>query len=380
VVTSERPSASAARKIEEVVLERVAERADEWFPDVGARPAVALRRLADRPRAALYRVDVGEGPSARRVVAKVRRGWLGAAQQAGARPRLAPDLLPAAEQTALEFDGLTAIQAMFGPTDGRFAAVRPLEHLADVNTILMEHVDAPTLRDVLVRRSRFSPRTRRRARGQEDAWRRAGEWLRTFQDQMHGEGLPARQATREEVVERFEAFVDFLASRLGERAVGGAARAGAQLAADVLPRRLPLAVGHGDYAPRNVFLLGDGRLAVFDPLSRWRVPRCEDLCRFLVAFRLQAIQLHTHGVAYGAAEQDLRERAVIDGYCGSDAVPLPEMRCQQLLITLDRWCTLVDSPSNGWSGRLRAASLDRAAGYLRKETRRLVELIESGSG
>jgi hypothetical protein len=380
MVNPARPSAAPARRVEEVILERVAERADEWFPGVGVRPTVALRRLGERPRAALYRLDIGEGPATRRVVAKVRRGWSGAAQQVGARPRLAPHLLPAAEQTALEFTGLTAIHAMFGTGEGAFGSVRPLEHLAAENTVLMEHVDAPTLRDVLARASRFSPRTWRRARGQEDTWNRAGAWLRTFQDQMHGDDLPARQGTREEVVERFEAFGEFLTSRLGARAVGDAAQAGAQLAADVLPRRLSLVVGHGDYAPRNVFVLGDGRLVVFDPLPRWRVPRFEDLGRFLVAFRLQAVQLHTHGAAYGAEEQDHRERAVIDGYCGSDTVRSPELRCHQLLITLDRWCTLVDSPSHGWSGRLRHASLDRAAGYLRKETRRLVELIESGRG
>jgi hypothetical protein len=363
--------------VEELILRRVAERAHEWFPGVGGSPDVRLRRLVQRPRAVLYRVDVGTGTSGPAVLAKVRRDWPGAVQAAGARPRLASSLLPAAEQTALEFDGLTAIHAMAGGWNGAFGAVRPLEHLSGENVVLMDFIRAPTLRDVLVRSSRFSPWSSR-SRPADDVWLRAGAWVREYQQRMPPEDRPARQGTRAEVVERFGAFGEFLTTRLGARAAGPAARSGAELAAAVLPERLPLVVGHGDYAPRNVFLLGDRRLAVFDPLPRWRVPPFEDLCRFLVAFRLQGAQLHTRGAAYAAADLDLREQAVIAGYGGRDAVSLAQLRCYQLLITLDKWCALVDSPSSGVAGRLRHASLLRAAGYLREETRRLVRLAESG--
>jgi hypothetical protein len=242
----------------------------------------------------------------------------------------------------------------------------------------MEYVDAPTLRDVLLRRGRLSPPVGRPThhRG-EEPWRRAGAWLGVFPERRPHAGLPARQATRDEVVDRFEAFASFLTRRLGTRASGDAARTGASLAAGILPERLPLAVGHGDYAPRNVFLLGDGRLAVIDPLPRWVVPGFEDLCRFLVAVRLQGVQVHTHGAAYGTRSLDALERAVIEGYRGSETIRLPELRCHQLLITLDRWCALVDSPSRGWRGRLRTAAVEHAAGHLRKETERLVRLARS---
>ncbi|MDP5183792.1 hypothetical protein QOZ88_14225 [Blastococcus sp. BMG 814] len=359
-----------------MIRQRVAECADQWFPGTGARPHVRLRRLVDRPRAVLYAVHVGHRTARPQVLAKVRRGWSDAVRDVGARPRLTPSLLPASEQTALEFTGLTAVQAMFGNGNPEFGAVRPLDHLADHDTVLMEYVAAPTLRDVLVGASRFSPRIGRRSRrGDEETWRRAGAWLRVFQQQMPAAGLPVRQATRDDVVDRFEAFGGFLTDRLGTRTAGEAVRSGARLAADVLPARLPLAVGHGDYAPRNVFLLEDDRLAVFDPLTRWRVPRVEDLCRFLVALRMQGLQLHTHGAAYSAEDLDRRERAVIDGYRGDGALPAEEMRCHQLLITLDKWAALVDSPSRSIPGKVRSASLRAASGYLRQETERLVRLV-----
>ena len=383
VAASGRPVGDpAVRSVEDAIRQRVAERADEWFPGVGGRPPVRLRRLVERPRAVLYAVHVGEDSARPQVLAKVRRGWPGAVREQGARPRLTPDLLGAAEQTALEFAGLTAIHAIVGTDHPAYGAVRPLDHLADDDTILMEYVAAPTLRHVLLRAHRLSARTGNgpRRHGADDAWVRAGAWLRTFQQHMPGEGVPARQATRDDVVDRFEAFSAFLTSRLGNRAAGEAVRRGAQLAADVLPARMPMAIGHGDYAPRNVFLLEDGRLAVFDPLSRWRVPQFEDLCRFLVAVRMQGVQVHTHGAAYGAGELDRRERAVIDGYCGGGAVPVPELRCYQLLITLDKWAALVDSPSRSVPGRIRKASLRLAAGYLREEAGRLVGLVESGRG
>ena len=374
------PADTADSGIEELIGRRVAERAGQWFPGVGARPPVRLRRLVERPRAVLYAVHVGEDARPQ-ILAKVRRGWSDAVQEAGARPRMTPHLLPASEQTALEFAGLTAIQAMFASGDPAFGAVRPLDHLAADDTILMDYVAAPTLRDVQGRAGRFSPHVGRGShRNREDAWHGAGAWLRIYQQQMSGDGLPARQATRDEVADRFEAFGAFLTGRIGARAVGAAALRGARLAADVLPPRLPLAVGHGDYAPRNVFLLQDGRLAVFDPLPRWRVPRFEDLCRFLVASRLQAVLVHTHGAAYGVTDLDRRERAVIEGFCGDEPDRRTELRCHQLLITLDRWSALVDSPARGWPGRLRQASLHLASGQLRRETERLVRLIESEPG
>ena len=38
-----------------------------------------------------------------------------------------------------------------------------------------------------------------------------------------------------------------------------------------------MAVGHGDYAPRNLFVDRSGRVTVIDPMPRWVVPRVEDI-------------------------------------------------------------------------------------------------------
>jgi hypothetical protein len=179
------------------------------------------------------------------------------------------------------------------------------------------------------------------------------------------------------VAERFRAYESFFSGRSAGRPFAEAARRGAELAEEVLPDRLSMAVGHGDFAPRNVFVHEDGRISVFDPLPRWVVPRLEDLCRFLVAVRLLGVQVHSHGAAFGTAALDEREAQVLDGFGGSDVDPA-ELRCLQLLITLDTWSSLVDAPASGWRASLRRAWVRRSSGYVGRETQRLLRLTESG--
>lgn len=372
----ERPS-----ELERAIAERVTRRAREWVPEA-VSSHVGLRRLVERPRAVLYAVSVGndDGPQ---ILAKVRRGWPSGdgPRRADARPRLAEASLAVTEQTLLEYEGLRQIRAFVGEAHPVFAAVRPFDVLVDESTVLMEYVRAPTLRQQLVRDSRLAPpRLRSRRRDDDRVWRDVGAWLGTFQRAMPTQGLEERQGTREDIVDRFSAYAEWLTAKLGPGAVGSGVHQGAELARALLPARLPMAVGHGDFAPRNVFLRGDGRLAVFDPMPRWVVPRFEDLCRFLVAVRLQGIQVHTRGLAYAERELDRREQGVLDGYRAGSDLPLAQLRCYQLLITLDKWSALADRTSSGWRGRLDDTAVDLASAYLRGEVQRLLRRIEAEAG
>ncbi len=369
------------REVEAAIRRRVTDCGHEWFPGVGRNPTVHVRQLVNRPRAVLYAVHL-DGSEAPQVLAKLRRDALGGASGgwAGTRPRLAASPLPTTEMVALEYAGLRAIEGMLDPADPHLAAVRPLAHLADEDTILMDHVDGETLRAALVRRSRLrflGVGVRGRGRDSDDAWRQVGTWLRRYQRAVPTAGLPSRQPTREEVVERFAAYDAFLTDVLGRRTVGEAARRGIELAADALPEQLPLAVGHADFAPRNVFVLADGRLAVFDPMPRWAAPRFEDPATFLVALRSLGIQLHSHGAAFDPGELDRRERLVVEGFLGGEPAFLAAVRCYQMLMMLDRWSALVDAPARGPRGRVQQASVRWASGYLRRELRRVADLVEA---
>ncbi len=210
-------------------------------------------------------------------------------------------------------------------------------------------------------------------------WARVGGWLRLFQQITPATLLPVRQGRREDVVDQFRAYQDFLAAEVGASAFAGLGDRGAELAAAVLPELIPSAAGHGDYAPRNMFLGSGGRLTVFDPLPRCAVPAQDDLCRFLVGMRLLGLQLHTHGVAYSAADLERRERAVIAGYYVDRPVPAAELRCYQAMIMLDKWSALVQPGGRGWSTRVRRSSADLAARYLAGQVRRLLDLASAAA-
>jgi hypothetical protein len=387
--TTERSGTGEAGKnaeIEDVIRARVSSRAHEWFPEVAPFPAVQIDILSRRPSCSLFVARLGAEPGAPRILAKARVASAGhdtvARASAGTvpRPTLGAGPLNPFEQTAAEFRALQTIRTLFGGEHPAFGAVRPLDWLAGEATILMDYVDAPTLRQQVMGELRV-----RRPWPSADArdalaWRRAGEWLRVFQDAPTVQPLPARQSTREEVTDQFTAYHDYLTAQLGPRGVGDVASRAAALAAEVLPERLPLAVGHGDYAPRNMFVAADARVTVFDPLPRWRVPRYEDLCRFMVGLRLLGVQVHTRGAAIDERLIEEHERQVLTGYLGDDRSCLAQVRSYQLLILLDKWSALVAASQSGRSlnRRVQRASLRLAGGYLRGQAQRLLELAAQG--
>jgi hypothetical protein len=334
---------------------------------------------------AVYLGDPGRAPQ---ILAKTRLAGVTAPPQGrprpSGRPRLRAESATPSELTALEYEGLQSIMALFGTSHPTFGVVRPLDHLDEEATILMEYVDAVTLRHRLVGQSRLLPHhfsTRRRG-ASTNVWRDAGGWLRVFQQATPTRPRPARQSARQDIVDRLLAYGDFLAGRLGGRAVGDVAARAAQLAGSVLPERLPLAVSHGDYAPRNMFVDDRDRITVFDPLPRWEVPRYEDLCRLLVGIRMLGLQLHSHGAAFHREALERHERDAIDGYVAGDEPLLPQIRCYELLILLDKWSALVESSASGqgWRRRINETSLALSSRYVRHQAERILELSRVATG
>lgn len=361
----------------ELIRSRVEEHADAWFSGRGTPRTVDVRILSDRPRCLLLtaRLDGAAEPA---VLAKVRRDGADLVR-ASPRPRLRSDAVTAAQLTTLEYAGLRTIADVFGAAQTSFGVVRPLDHREGETTLLMGFVHAPTLRQALLDSSRLS--RHRRSVAPIDplgACRLAGEWLRTFQDMAPVGTAPSRQARRDDVVQQFHAYDVFLRPLVGDRALGRLAERGAELAGAVLPEKLPLSLGHGDFAPRNMFVDHD-RLAVFDPMPRWSVPVYEDLCRFLVGVRLLGIQVHSHGRAFPAGTIDSWQEAAIQGYLGEDRsepAQLAAVRCYEVLLMLDKWSALVDAQGTGWRSQIEQTSLRLAAGYVRGQVTEVLQAAE----
>jgi hypothetical protein len=347
------------------------ERAPAWFP---AGPAAAgepsVQVLARRPRCTLFDVRLGPG-AGQRVVVKVRSdGPPGAGTDGGARPTLAPGGLTARQQAELEFAGLRRVEAEVADTDQRFAALRAIDLAPTGPALVLEHVAARTLRDVLPRWSwaAVTPAARRARRDPASPWRAAGSWLAAFHRLAWPEA-EERLATRGAVVERLGAYGDHLGARPGGRAAPEVARRAARLAERVLPQRLPLAVSHGDFAPRNVFVDDAGRVVVFDPMPRWLAPPQEDVSRFLANVRLSGLQVRSQGLALSSAALDRIEREVLAGYAerpdGADGpdgpATLDGLVVFRVLVLLDRWSVLVagGGPRAVLAGRLAAREAHR---------------------
>ena len=367
-------------EVEQAIVERVARDAASWFPGTPADPAVHLRPLGARRRSRLYTVSLGDPAEPPLLVAKVRNEHTAVAGGTGAptRPILAATTADEAELTALEYATLHHLESVFPDGDPRFAAIRALAHLRDHHAIVMDRAPGVPMRDLLTRWSRLHPVRRHRDPAPEPVFRTVGAWLRAFHDATPTDGHPVRQATAEDVVAHFAALEEFLGRRLG-RGFGGLAGAGSALAAELLPAGdLPLAVGHGDFAPRNVMVDGGGRIVVLDPLGRWAVPAQEDLCRFLVAVQLNGLQVHTRGAAYGEAALERWQHHVVSGYYGNDVVPWGPLHCYQLLILLDKWSALVEPARQGGArGTARRVSQRAANGYVRGRAERLLDLARS---
>ena len=354
--------------------------ADRWFPGIDARRVRARVLSIDaRARCFLHRIELDDGRVRRTVVVKVRHSQarLRRRDRFNERPVLNPERTMSDEQTARrEYDGLQSIAEALGHEDERFGVLRPLAWLPNHSAIVMDLVQEPTLRDRLLETSRN--RLRRGAAMNETAWNNAGAWLRIFHDHKTRLTLPPRIETGRQVAEMYGDYADFLLERTGaSSSLLEFKELAVELAARSLPAELPLCPGHGDFVANNMFAGAAGRVTVFDPLIRWRVPRYQDLGTMTVGIRIVPIQAMTLGLSLPERDLGRYEDAVLGGYFGSEEVPLRTVRAYQLLVLLDRWSDLVSKqiPHGKVRPRLHELRVQLASRHCQRETRRLLLLL-----
>jgi aminoglycoside phosphotransferase (APT) family kinase protein len=361
--------------VRRIIADRITERCSEWFPEI-SKPVVQFDPPRIRPKGSLYPVRLGVEDPRPRILAKVRYDDPSGPEPSpspNARPRLHAVPVSAEEYTRLEYSGLRAIEDAVGAREPDIAAVRALDVLPRDAVVLMEFVRGTTLRDALLADSRLrSLAARRHARSAPlSLWRTAGRWLRRFHDFAEFAERPASQATRDDVTSLYPQYGRYLGGRLGDPTVEKIACAAGEFAASVLPESLPLVVGHGDFAPRNVLVVDHGALAVLDPMPRWRVPRFEDIARFTVGMRLVAPQIYSLGGAFSRSDLDRREAHFLAGYHGDEPIPVQAIRSYQALIVMDKWAALVSSQRASHS-RFRRGVFWAFNRYLRREASRLL--------
>jgi aminoglycoside phosphotransferase (APT) family kinase protein len=313
----------------ETVLEELRPRLPEWYPDLDGNARLDVLEMDSRVFADVIRIDVlhAEAPPTTLVV-KAPSG--DAPADTTDRPRLVPMTDPA-DRLELEFEALRTLEARLAATpDPSLTAVRPLGILPRSAALVMEAFEGQPLHRLLVRGS-F-----RRAAELRPATlaRRAGRWLRVLHD-TPTENRPVRQGARADLVEAFTALGSYLAEQGAATDLDAVIAAGIRATSE-LPDPLPTVVSHGDFAPRNILVDNEGRVAVIDLLARWQSPPFEDLAGFLVALQTSRANAATRGLLFGRAVARL-EPAFLAGYYGSDPVPRTAIRVYELLLLLDKW-------------------------------------------
>ncbi len=295
------------------------------------------------------------------------------------RPRLAsPGTL--ADRYRLEFDALRATELRLERLDDpRFAAVPVLGYVPDHHALLMVRLQAPNLRDLVAREVRGMPgRTRIDL---DAAVSRAAAWLRGYHA-MATCPLPVRHERREDLLELVARLCAFLGRGLGSPAYfEGLAAELHRLAERCLPERLPLGLAHADFAPRNVLVTRDGRIAVLDMAGGTRIPIFEDVAYFAASLRTPLPRIVTQGVVHDAAAIARLERRFVEAYFEPEPAAWGAIRLYEVLVILDRWWGTPPRLAGGFRGRLGVATVGRLADrFFRSEIERLLQASDHTIG
>jgi hypothetical protein len=249
--------------------------------------------------------------------------------------------------------------------------VRVFDRLALHDGFVMEAVDQPTLRTLALSggHSRTSPAVLHRSFCHSGAWLQAYHGLAIHDDAV---GLQTR---RDDFIRFVEDLAGYLACHTGHGAFfAWLTGAMAELARTHLPALLPLALGHGDYAMRNILVGADERVTVLDTLALYRTCIYRDLGYFLGDLRFSVLPALARGqLRHGWRLVDHRE-AFLTGYFGGSRIPQEPIRLYEVQAMLERWASIVSEwhAAAGHVGRLRRASLPLVSALLRPMIRRTV--------
>lgn len=341
-------SVSNTRSSEREAIERhLSDNAGRYWPDLSGSSSLTLLRTQERLHTRLYwyRIDFILG--FREVVVKVpgdpedisSGGDLG-------RPRLSTPP-PLVDKYALEYKALELLSRHFTAlADPRFGAVPILDRISDVRGIVMEEINGVRMNRLFMRLGRLHPGR------PPDILRRAvenaGAWLRQYH-LLESSHAVTRQSHRAEYVDLVDRNCEYLATALPARRALFAELAECTRAAAMraLPQELPLVLGHGDFAMRNLIVQPRGRVFVLDTLALWREPAYEDIGRFLLTMRFVRPQVYSHGVFLGEAQLRIVGRWLLDGYYGVEPVPTAQIRVYSVLLLLDMWSAEVGRQAPG---------------------------------
>ncbi len=377
------PSSSRAHRTSErlAIIHALGNNADKYFAQLAdAEVAVTLDAVRSHRFSRIYRATLSSSDRRRKVIVKVPKNAFDSVQSSrfSDRPRLEP-LLCAEEEARLEFAALLHIDAHFRELNKpMLRAVRTLEFMPQYGAIIVEAIEAPTLKTLL----KGCPvnGTVKAVTDIVFAFERAGQWLRILHELPETEHAVPRHATRAEWLDNVRQYTNFIA-QFGDEAtfMRSLHNKSAAFAEQEWPESLPLALAHGDYAPHNIFVCADGSVAAFDTLGNWKMPIFMDLAHFL--FVLRKLSGTLAGDKSADASAELYERAFLAGYFAGGSIPTTALNLFYLLILLDKWASDVQSRrrAGGLKWMVKSIRLPRRVNVYRRAVRQLLDEMNTSS-
>ena len=329
---------------ETIFASYIREHASSYYPDfINGQIFVELLDKEERPSAILYRYKVSNKTQNRSVFIKVplRNSTR---NQTGGNDIEKPLLFPKTEPNDMHWLHYTALKTIYeyftGLDKKQLGAIRVLDHLPQYHAIFTEESSDPNLRQLFSRESRFRPPFRHN--NLIAPFHNAGNWLREYHLMPKEEDVKVRHPYRDDYIEMITSLTNFLGKTLGNRSFFyNVASIVITKGQEVLPESLPLGLGHGDYAMRNILVGQNARITVLDTFAKWRTPIYEDIGYFLNGLRMSYPQVISQGLAYGSDKLASYEQAFLKGYFGNDPIAYPEIKLFEALALLDKWSSTV---------------------------------------
>lgn len=369
-----------------IFMDHIRENAARYFEDFEpAQIEVHLNEKQERPSSMLYQFTVGDKLQNHGIIVKVPlyRGYQ--SDKSGGASSYKPELFPKTEPRdthRLGYIALRSISEYFSSLDEKqLGTVRVLDYLPEYHAIFTEASRDPNLRKLFLKTSRLHASSNYREL--ELPLRNVGKWLRLYHEMSKEDNVQIRHAHRHDYIESVVTLTDFLGNTLkAETFFQTIASTLETSALEILPESLPLGLGHGDFAMRNILVGSNARITVIDTFAKWRTPIYEDIGYFLNALKLSAAQVISQGLLFGSAQLYEYENAFLEGYFEEKLIPYPEIRLYEMLSLLDKWCSIVTHYRQRGGkfknfGTLKAVLTNR---YFQKNAKRfLKEITESGS-
>jgi hypothetical protein len=367
-----------------VFIDHIREHATQYFSDFeSAHIDVQLKERQERPTSVLYQFTVGDAVQNHAILVKVPLFHRLPDNETQTDSFYKPRLYPRTEQRdthKLEYLALSTIYEYFsGLDEEQLGTVRVLDYLPEYHAILVEASRDPNLRRLFSKTSRFQITSK--PRDLNLPFHNTGRWLRLYHQMSKDDEVKTRDAYRDDYVAAVIKLTDYLAKAVGDRPFfQNIASHLERSALKNLPEKLPLGLGHGDFAMRNILVGANARIVVIDTFAKWRVPVYEDIGYFLHGLKMSAFQVISQGLAFRTAQLMSYEEAFLKGYFGQNPIPYPAIRLYEILALLDKWASVIANYRRGGPklkrlGRVKTALTSR---YFKISARKLLkEITES---